>query len=444
MCQNQSKMKAPRVVSDPRFKAARALATASPDKAVDVFAGLLEDAIDQFGPEDIETSILYYEYGNAILRAQVRRETSSLQEEDRDEEDKDSAGVASAAAAAVPSSNDSKTKKVVAARALSSSASLHRRTALAEAAEKRRAVNESEESVAPGSEKLKIDVPEWKEPAEVDPSSTGYEVALASDDATATTAITPFPAVQASGISGTGTEDDDTEDDDAELALEMMETCYSIFDQYSDSLLAGNNADSHDYGSWVTKQIPRVLTGIGDALSHLNRHADAADAYLRAVKLWQAVLERIDIRGLEALLTDIIGSGTQLPPHRQPELIELLVCRRKLAESNVLVAEELLAHLEQEGPGRGVVTSETREVLVPAGEQADYASGYYESSREQLQEAVMLIGQLKAKFSGSPELEEERENVCFAATLIMGVGEALEALKEKAGARQPSAKRLKT
>jgi tetratricopeptide (TPR) repeat protein len=287
--------------------------------------------------------------------------------------------------------------------------------------------------VKPGSETIEGgDAPEEKKP----PSS---------DDSIAA-AATAASAVEASGTSDNDTEDETEKENDAELALEMMATCYGILDQYSDSARTGDSPDSPDadFGGWVEEQLPRVLTGIGDALSHLKRHADAADAYLQALALRLAALDRLDVKGLDSVLSESMSTGAPLPPHRQSELIDLLICRRKVVESNVLVAEELLAHLEEEGVGRDVVTSETKAVLVPAGEQADYARGYYESSREQLQEAVMLVGPLKAKLPHNDTLEEERENVCFAATLVMGVGEALAALDEKAGAQQPASKRLKT
>jgi hypothetical protein len=37
------------------------------------------------------------------------------------------------------------------------------------------------------------------------------------------------------------------------------------------------------YSVWVTEQIPRVWTGMGDTLSVLERHAHAVEAYLRAL-----------------------------------------------------------------------------------------------------------------------------------------------------------------
>jgi hypothetical protein len=53
----------------------------------------------------------------------------------------------------------------------------------------------------------------------------------------------------------------------------MMENSFSILDDYKD------DTTSHtEYVEWVQEQLPRVLLGIGDTLSALERHADAADA----------------------------------------------------------------------------------------------------------------------------------------------------------------------
>ena len=103
--------------------------------------------------------------------------------------------------------------------------------------------------------------------------------------------------------------DVDESDDDVQLALEYMETAWSILDQYSENPASYDN--NKDYTAWAKEQAPRFLTGIGDVLSALQRHADATDAYCRALG------------------------------HRQEH--DFLQCRRRLVETNVLIAEELLA-----------------------------------------------------------------------------------------------------
>jgi hypothetical protein len=118
---------------------------------------------------------------------------------------------------------------------------------------------------------------------------------------------------------------------------------------------------------------------------------------------------------------------------------------------NTLVAEELLACLGDQD----VITSETKDVLVSAAERVDFAGGYYDKARDELQETVYLLGKLSARIgtSSGPNMEEfskAKEDVCFLATLIMGVGEQLAVLDEAkerqaAGAKnsQPPTKKQK-
>jgi tetratricopeptide (TPR) repeat protein len=202
-----------------------------------------------------------------------------------------------------------------------------------------------------------------------------------------------------------GTADD--VNSDLTLALELMETSWSILD-----------ASSFHNNNWRLEQIPRVLTGIGDVLAEIGRHADAADAYLRALACRQEHLESFEVG--------------------KKESIEFLKCRRRIVEANVLIAEELLACPE----GVDVMTTESRDVLVPSGERsANYARDYYEKARDQLQETVLLMGHLAAKKVEG--IDEEKEDICFTATLVMGVGEALARLDEEWEAALESAEPLK-
>ena len=161
------------------------------------------------------------------------------------------------------------------------------------------------------------------------------------------------------------TKDDDDADDDVQLALEYMETAWSILDQYSE------NPSSYDknYNSWAKEQIPRFLTGIGDVLSAMKRHADATDAYLRALGHRQKHLSEFTSSNDEASL-------------------DFLQCRRRLVETNVLIAEELLAC----PPEQDVVTTESKDVLVSAAERVDYARRYHDKAQDELQETVLLMG----------------------------------------------------
>ena len=101
-------------------------------------------------------------------------------------------------------------------------------------------------------------------------------------------------------------EDENDDADDIELALEMMETSWSILDAYheemqqrrtvhnseaSNGIPTSTGHRNKNYDHWVLEQIPRVLTGMGDALAMLQRHADAVDAYLRALDHRQTALD---------------------------------------------------------------------------------------------------------------------------------------------------------
>ena len=188
-----------------------------------------------------------------------------------------------------------------------------------------------------------------------------------------------------------------------QLALEYMETAWSILDQYSESP-ASYDDNNKDYTAWAKEQAPRFLTGIGDVLLALQRHADATDAYCRALGHRQ-----------EQFSDDETGS------------LNFLQCQRRLVETNVLIAEELLAC----PPDQDIITTESQDVLVKAPEQVDYARGYYDQAWDELQETVLLMGALAAK---GIDLGGEKENVCFAATLVMGVGTNLAEIDEKAAA----------
>jgi tetratricopeptide (TPR) repeat protein len=213
--------------------------------------------------------------------------------------------------------------------------------------------------------------------------------------------------------------EDDKEEDDVQLALEMMETSFSILEEYSKS-------NETTYQEWTQHvHFPRTLAGIGDVLSFLERHADAADAYTRALEYRETNLEQY-------------SSGKQQETMKLEELVD----RRKVVEGNVLVAEELLACPE----GKDVVTTETESCLVKASERTEYARGYYNKARDQLQEAVLLMGKLAARNGDSKEFLDEKEDVCYASVMVMAVGNQLAALdeqKEQEETAEPTKKKAK-
>eukprot|EP00977_Amphora_coffeiformis_P004213 scaffold877_cov154-Amphora_coffeaeformis.AAC.5 len=210
-------------------------------------------------------------------------------------------------------------------------------------------------------------------------------------------------------------EEEEAADDssDVELALEMMETAWSILDEY----VEGDSPDKK-YLEWATEQSPRYLTGIGDALSVAGRHPDAADAYSRALE------HRLE------LLKAFVDTKEPSPAY--------LKCRRLIVEANILIAEEFLACPE----GEDVVTTETKDVLVKAAERVDYAKGYYDKARDELQETVLLMGEMAAK---GIDVTEEKEDICFVSTMVMGVGMKLADLDEaaQANAKEPAKKKSK-
>ena len=152
--------------------------------------------------------------------------------------------------------------------------------------------------------------------------------------------------------------------------------------------------------------------------------SDAADAYARALPYREEFVEAHDKDSLT---------------------LQHLKDRRLLVEANVLVAEALLGCEH----GKHVVTTETKDMLVTADERVDYARGYYEKAREELQETVYLMGRIAAT---GIDLGNEKEDVCFAATLLMGVGETLITFdetqlsqqSESDEVEQPAPKKLKS
>ena len=107
--------------------------------------------------------------------------------------------------------------------------------------------------------------------------------------------------------------------------------------------------------------------------------------------------------------------------------MDFLRARRLLCEANVLVAEALL-HCPI---GEDVVLSETGDVLVQAEEIMVYAQGYYDQARDELQETVYIMGRMAPRTAAgvaeeeSKEFATEKENVCFCAQMLGGVGNML-------------------
>jgi hypothetical protein len=224
----------PKIVSDPRFRAGRALVQIgkAADGAVSIFASLLEEARIKYGATSLEAAACYYEYGNSLFRA------------------------------------------------LSSGASKRNDTSMI---------------------------------------TKNYD------------------------------------NDDIALALEMMETAFAIIDQRCEETKCSGSIES-----WVEDQRPRILVGVGDVFSFQSKHADAADAYIRAIPFREEAVEKA------------INKNT----------LDYLKKRRLLTETFVLLTEELLACPS----GIDVITSSSKTPLVKGVDRLDYVRGYYEKARDELQE----------------------------------------------------------
>jgi hypothetical protein len=76
---------------------------------------------------------------------------------------------------------------------------------------------------------------------------------------------------------------------------------------------------------------------------------------------------------------------------------------------------------------------------VTAAERVDYARGYYDKAREELQETVYLMARIA---ESNQNLGTEKEDVCFLATLLMGVGTTLAEYDEQQASAAASSNEL--
>ncbi|VEU36188.1 unnamed protein product [Pseudo-nitzschia multistriata] len=346
----------PVVTRDPRFLAGRKLVERGlADEAITVYGTLLEETTQQYGDASVETAPAYYEYGNSLLRAAVKQQQEQQQDETTSREEQRSAAAAAA---------------------------------------EHRQQSSSNENTGKGGEEAE------KKPAAVDNSDTNqFENDGSSEQNNQ----------EDEGMSDG--ENDNLASEDLSLALEMMENSFSILEEYKEKAGKGAAGDNDQYSNWVSEQLPRILLGLGDTLSTLNRHADAADAYSRALELRKACLQEFEDRKAHS-------------DHKQQSTIEHLKAHRMVCEANILIAEALLSC----PPDKDVVTTETQSLIVKANERVSYARGYYDQARDALQEAVVFMGDLPRQV----DLGREKEDVCFLATLVMGVGESLATIDEQA------------
>jgi hypothetical protein len=207
----------------------------------------------------------------------------------------------------------------------------------------------------------------------------------------------------------------DNEGSDLGLALELVETSWAIYDQALET-------SPDTYREWIQEQLPRALTHIGELLAEYNRYADSIDSFLRSLQHQEAHLEELTVKADKSV----------------SESLELLQCRRKITENYMLVAETALECTD----ATALVTTETKTEIIAAGERVSFAQGYYQAAQSQFEETLVLMGHLAGK---GVELGEEKENVCFASALLMGVGLKLSEIEESnvKPAAEPSSKKQK-
>jgi hypothetical protein len=389
----------PIVTRGPLFIAGRK--AVGEEGAVEIFATLLESTETTFGEGSIETAPGYYEYGNALLR---RRQRLMMMMENE------------------PDDND-----IAVDHHHAGNHPNHLREAAALAAEARRKQQPPEQTAAltiRGDDDDAAAAAAEDAAATTDGKEAGGETG--DDDAKKLPAQTTTAEAESSnnsnnniiavlgGGGGNG-------DEDLMLALEMMETAFSIMDEYIEERQPPNSGGDNvvpavavpKYYEWVQVQMPRVLTGLGDVLLELKRIADGTDAYLRALVYRNEQAEAV--------------LGTR-------DSVDKLAKRLKVVEANVLIVEALLtAPLDQD-----LVTSETNHVLVKAGGIVEYAQGYYDKARMELQETLLLMGQLAA---WGMNIDTEKEEAKHVATLVMAAGMALAGLDEQQQQQQQQQQR---
>ena len=293
-------MMTPVVTRDPRFQAGRSLVQKGLAKegAIDIFATLVEETSTKFGTDHIETAPAYYEYGNALLRA-AQSEVERHEEMEDEEHDN--------------TINPIKQGNEMLRQAAAEAAEHRQQQQQQQQQQNQQEVELGKSKDRPSQDEMKGEL-DFKPAArcvkeesngddhgepEIQASSASHNEFVSKVEAVKGEQQTPLEvsssandgATKEEGEEGDAVEnhskeiddDDENSGSDLSLALEMMENAFSILDQYKDK---GDDR----YRAWTTTQLPRVLLGIGDVLSTLGRHADAADAYSRALEMRQGIL----------------------------------------------------------------------------------------------------------------------------------------------------------
>jgi len=193
---------------------------------------------------------------------------------------------------------------------------------------------------------------------------------------------------------------------DFDIALEEMENAFAIIDEYlCQKPTSKSSTDDHkkevvpNYHSWALDQVPRILTGIGDLYSEIEKHAFAVDAYLRATSYREARVQ---------------------DKSKHERSVEVLNYKRLLCESEILVAESLL-RCPKDSDVEVLDENGEKTVIVTAAERIDYARGYYEKAREDLQNTLVYMAK-SVKSCDPKQFKKLKEDICFLSTMVMGLG----------------------
>lgn len=217
----------------------------------------------------------------------------------------------------------------------------------------------------------------------------------------------------------------ESQKEDCDLALEQMENAFAIIDEYL------SNEDNKDYSDYCREQVPRILTGIGDLFCLVDRFADAVDVYTRVVPYRESSYESLKNSNNSNKATN---NNNNKNDNIEKSLQELRHSRL-LCEAYVLVSETLLRCPPIDDVAVKDDEAATSRVIVPKHEIREYASGYYDKAKDQMQNVVLVMGEVAgmvASISPPPEIfKKAKEDVCFLATLLMGVGSSLAEREEE-------------
>lgn len=415
-----------KISQDPRFQLARSLLSSEdadgksgPEAAIEIFATLLEECRKSFGETSLDAAICQYEYGNALFRAFLR--TTPLEDSNLSDDKK-------------PAAMEPKAEEA--------------------AGGKRRPHSIDDEETMHGSpsgmKRIKLEYVKSDKESSVENGGAGE---LLIDDSEVL-----------------------EEEDDVDLALEMMETSFAIFESRvsnEENNLGESNKRkiSEEQKQWASGQLPRILIGIADAYSFRGKYGNAVDAYCRALpyreKAWEEMKKS---QSEEDLLT-----------------VDHLKCQRHLVEAYALIAETLLncpdgedvicyydanERDEDNDDQKLAVTKSSHasieedipsSVLVKAEERVNFARSHYEMARVGLEEIgeweIMMQGvrylfellYLLAIFSffshlrdpvwtvyrmgkmaaAGKELGNEKEDICYLVTMLVGLASGLSEAENK-------------